>query len=204
MRLPAEKEHLLAQKVPAFANAEEQLRFCLNLLSEYGLETVPNETFADRLLKLLRTVSFVAPPTHPRDVRQLSKEDFLARCGNAYDAGLITPYRMNLMARWLDVIMREGHSRLCDMSVVLDIPFYHRNDQWDMVRSFWCGWGGELERLKQNSTINKGRESHFATLAGDKDGYKLQEFAAILSLHCQICATDPHFWWTRAGFCPHK
>ena len=43
-----------------------------------------------------------------------------------------------------------------------------------------------------------------ATLANDTEGYKLQEFAAILSHPCGLCATSPDAWWTRFSFCEHR
>jgi hypothetical protein len=37
------------------------------------------------------------------------KRDFLARCANAFDAGLCTPERLRLLDKWIDAVMRfEG------------------------------------------------------------------------------------------------
>jgi len=41
---------------------------------------------------------------------KLTKEDFLARCANAYDVGLITPELMQLLADWTDAMLRLEHS----------------------------------------------------------------------------------------------
>lgn len=39
----------------------------------------------------------------------LTKEQFLARCANAFDAGLASESRLRLLDRWLDYVMRlEG------------------------------------------------------------------------------------------------
>lgn len=39
----------------------------------------------------------------------MTREEFLARCANAFDAGLCTPEHIQLMDRWLDFVMRfEG------------------------------------------------------------------------------------------------
>lgn len=103
----------------------------------------------------------------------MTKEQFLARCANAYDAGLITPVTVTLLDRWVDFVMRfEG-------------------GQMNYVASF-------IEDECQ-------RTNHFHTkLAGDEDGYRIIQFAAILKHHCQKCATDPNAWWTRSAFCDHK
>lgn len=39
----------------------------------------------------------------------MTKEEFLARCANAYDAGLVAPERLVLLDRWIDSVLRfEG------------------------------------------------------------------------------------------------
>ena len=43
-----------------------------------------------------------------------------------------------------------------------------------------------------------------STLASDRQGYALQQFAAILAHPCQKCAEDVNAWHTRAGFCEHR
>lgn len=127
----------------------------------------------------------------------MTKEGFLARCATAYDAGLLTPYRLHLMDRWLDVVMREGHSRACDYNAIAMNGRYGQG-QWEIVHQFWTSYG-EVSRLLRNSD----NLNHLATLANDADGYALIQFAAILSHPCQICATDPNAWWTRPGCCRH-
>lgn len=105
----------------------------------------------------------------------MTREDFLARCANAFDAGLIRPETIRLLDRWTDAVMRfEGGQ----MNWVADFIAIER-ERLDGFRS-----GG--------------------TLAGDGDGYDLIRFAAILHHHCQTCATDLNAWWTRAAFCPHR
>ena len=110
--------------------------------------------------------------------REITKEEFLARCSNAYDAGLIDMNRLTLMAQWLDVMMRLEHSWLSNgqtqMRYVLDFM--------DMERT----------RLGGRS------------LANDTEGYSLIQLGAILGHHCQKCATDKDAWWTRSAFCRHK
>lgn len=39
----------------------------------------------------------------------MTRADFLARCGNAFDAGLCSPERLRLLDKWLDFVLRfEG------------------------------------------------------------------------------------------------
>lgn len=133
----------------------------------------------------------------------MTKEDFLARCATAYDMGLVTPERAALMSRWLDVVMREGHSRLCDYRSVAGSSY---QDQHDTVRRFWTHSWGEIARLQRNSLARFGDsgDAAIATLANDVDGYSIIQFAAVLSHPCQICATDRAQWHTRPAFCPHQ
>lgn len=126
--------------------------------------------------------------------------EFLERCANAYDMGLITYQRLHLMEGWLDVVMREGHSRLCDHR---SITGPNVQDQWDKVRNFWYRWG-ELTRLDRNTRNTFGDSGSMATLANDSDGYAIIRFAAILRHPCQQCAVDPEAWHTRSGFCQHR
>jgi len=143
----------------------------------------------------------------------MNKAEFLARCSNAYDCGLITEERMRLMESWLDVVMREGHSRVCDIRLARSE--YHQ-DQWNHVNSFWTGYpghipgppqSGEVGRLLRNSKRDFGGASEpslricIATLANDADGYALIQFAAILTQRCQRCACDPNAAWTRGCHC---
>ncbi len=115
---------------------------------------------------------------------KLTKEEFLARCANAYDCGLVTKDLMHLLNQWLDTMMRLEHSLFT----------YGGQSQLHYVWDF-------LQEERKRLEVEKNRTQ---TLAGDKDGYTLIQFAAILSHHCQKCATDPNAWWTRPGFCDHK
>lgn len=104
----------------------------------------------------------------------LTKEQFLARCGNAFDMGLITPETLRLLERWLDFVMRfEG-------------------GQMNYVADFIEAEARRLERFYPQKT-----------LANDADGYKLIQLAAILGHRCQACAQSQHAWHTRAAFCEH-
>lgn len=39
----------------------------------------------------------------------MTKEEFLERCGNAFDMGLCTPERLTILNRWVDLVLRlEG------------------------------------------------------------------------------------------------
>lgn len=129
----------------------------------------------------------------------MTREQFLARCANAYDMGLITPENLRLMERWLDTIMREGHSRLCDHREVVKLVGH---DQWISVRQFWYSFGGEVGRLERNSRKRFGDTGALATLANDEAGYAIIRFAAVLANPCDRCATDPNAWHTRGCNCP--
>ena len=108
----------------------------------------------------------------------MTKEQFLARCENAFNVGLCTPERLRLMERWLDFVLRfEGGQ----MSFVVDFL--------------------AAEKRRNNAPT---QDMAIGRLAGDADGYALNQFAAILTHHCQECATDPNAWWTRSGFCDHR
>ena len=103
------------------------------------------------------------------------KQDFLARCANAFDAGLCTPERLRLLDKWIDAVMRfEGGQTAYFADFVAD-------------------------ESRRTTHFHPSR-----TLANDVDGYALVQIAAILNHPCQTCATDPKAWWTRAAFCDHK
>ncbi len=36
----------------------------------------------------------------------MTREDFLARCANAYDSGRVTPMVLEVLQRWADMVMR--------------------------------------------------------------------------------------------------
>ena len=111
-----------------------------------------------------------------------SKEEFLARCANAYDCGLITTESLQLLNGWVDTMMRLEHS------------LFSMNGQ-SQLHTVWDFLAQERERLRQNNLI---------TLAGDDLGYKLIQLTSILAHTCQKCAVDPHAWWTRSAFCEHR
>jgi hypothetical protein len=125
----------------------------------------------------------------------MTKEEFLARCANAYDMGLVTPERMSMMERWLDVVMREGHSRLC--------AGRNLQAQWNDVREFWVR---EEARLNRKTDETFGSSEATFTLANDADGYAIIVLAAILGNSCQQCAVDPQAWHTRGcmGHCTNS
>ena len=110
----------------------------------------------------------------------MTKAEFLARCENAWDCGVINHDRLRLMSRWLDFVLRLEGGQL---SMALDFLVAER---------------------KRNGVPFGTPTGAIGQLASDKDGYALQEFAAILTHHCQKCATDPSAWWTRTAFCKHK
>lgn len=105
----------------------------------------------------------------------MTKEQFLARCANAYDMGLCSDLNLNLLDSWLDAVMRFEGGQL----------------------RHW------VEFLEQENKRLNGFDSR-NTLANDKHWYEIIQIAAILSHHCQECATDPKAWHTRSEFCNHK
>lgn len=110
----------------------------------------------------------------------MDKEQFLARCATAWDCGYVTPDRLVLMMNWLDFVMRFEGGQL---SMALDFLVAER-------RRNNCPAGTETGAI--------------GNLAGDTDGYALQEFASLLAHPCQKCATSTSAWHTRAGFCEHR
>jgi hypothetical protein len=110
----------------------------------------------------------------------LTEAEFLERCRVAYRYGLGRPEISRLLERWVDAVMRMEHSL-----------FSHGQSQG---RSW-------LEFLKREDERTERGEK---TLANDKDGYALQQIAAVFSHPCQICATSPDAWHTRPAFCPHR
>jgi len=123
----------------------------------------------------------------------MTKDEFLARAENAWNMGLITPERMDLMNQWLEVVMREGHSRVADQR--------GGQEQWRYVKGFW---DGEMQRLNRRTDETFGASGATFTLANDSDGYALIELAAVLSHPCQACAASRNAWHTRRAFCNHK
>ena len=121
-------------------------------------------------------------------IKELTKEEFLARCANAYDSGLITKDLMHLMEDWLDAMMRLEHS----LFTTGQSQFHY---VWDFLTN---------ERARLFGERDAYCAAEAKTLAADTDGYKLIQLAAILAHACQECATDPNAWWTRSAFCPHN
>lgn len=108
----------------------------------------------------------------------MTKDEFLARCDNAWEIGLCTPERLRLMERWLDFVLRFEGGQMCYA----------------------------VDFLEQEMRRNGGPTGTGAIgkLAGDDDGYALIQLAAILTHRCQACATDSGAWHTRQAFCQHK
>ena len=114
----------------------------------------------------------------------MTKEEFLARCANAFDAGLCTPQRLRILDRWTDFALRYNGVHL---------------GQTGQDRYLFDHLECESRR-----TAAKGFQSGHRTLASDTDGYALIQMSAILNHPCQICAVDPKAWWTRSAMCPHR
>ena len=114
----------------------------------------------------------------------MTKSQFIKRCENAWDMGLITPERLRLMERWCDFVMRFDHTFIG-----------YGQTQGTYVIDFILV---EQQRLRQQD------DAWPKTLANDDDGYKVIQFASVLSHPCQVCAEDPKAWHTRTAFCPHK
>lgn len=100
---------------------------------------------------------------------------FLARCATAYDAGLCSPDRLQILKRWVEIVMRLEGGQL----------------------------GYAVEMLAEESERTAGFRSG-AVLANDSEGYAAVQLMALLTHHCQLCATDSAAWWTRPGFCQHR
>ena len=115
-----------------------------------------------------------------RKTEALTRDEWLARCATVYECGLAQPELMRLMRDWLDALMRHEHTQFSN----------GQGQGKDWLRFLQH----EFERTEQ------GR----ATLANDRDGYALQQIAAILCHPCQRCAEDKCAWHTRSGFCDHK
>ena len=109
----------------------------------------------------------------------MTETEFMARCQTIWRKGHVRPELFTLMRDWLDFVMRLDHTL-----------FSTGQSQGDHVMGFL---NMERERL------SGGR-----TLAGDQDGYALQEIASILAHPCQKCAENVQAWHTRTGFCTHK
>ena len=111
--------------------------------------------------------------------RKWTEEEFIARCRTIYRMGNARPDLFILMQRWLDAVMRYEHT------------------MFSYGQSQGRSWLDFLD-------IERGRVDPNRTLAGDVDGYALQQIAAVFAHHCQKCAEDPQAWHTRPAFCDHK
>ena len=109
----------------------------------------------------------------------MTHDEFMARCETIWAKGHAKPELFRLMRDWLDALMRYEHTQ-----------FSHGQSQGKDWLEFL---NIEFDRTE------RGRN----TLANDRDGYALQEIAAILSHPCQKCAEDKNAWHTRPGFCEH-
>jgi len=117
----------------------------------------------------------------------MTREEFLARAGTAFDAGLITPARLRLLRDWTD-----GFARL-EASVFGEGETARQ--QHAILERFLAN---ERERLRVDE-----RRGYTPTLANDPEGRALVDLTALLAHPCQACGTDPQAWWTRPAFCPH-
>ncbi len=105
----------------------------------------------------------------------MTKKEFLARIGNAWEMGLCTPEVLKIADKWLDFVMR------------------YEGGQQKYVDDFLEDEGVRLHNFEGKYV-----------LANDTLGYKTIQLLAILTHSCQICAVDPNAWHTRSGFCPHR
>lgn len=110
--------------------------------------------------------------------RTLKKEQFLKRCETAWDMGIITEFRLDLVEKCLDFVMRFNNT-----------IFSHGQTQGRYVWDFLLR---EKERIGDRS------------LANDTDLHSAIQFAAILAHPCQKCGEDKNAWHTRRSFCQHK
>ena len=109
----------------------------------------------------------------------MDKKQFLKRCETAWDMGVITEMRLDLIERCLDFVMRLDHTM-----------FGRFQTQGDLV---WNFLEAEKERIGHGNR----------TLANDTDLYSALQFAAVLCHPCQSCSEDKNAWHTRRGFCGH-
>lgn len=118
----------------------------------------------------------------------MTREEFLARCAVAFDAGLLTDARLRLLRDGLDALARIeaaefGQDRLS------------AGQQWGIWRRFL---DDERHRLRVDE-----RPDYVPTLANDPDLSALIAFASRLAHPCQECGVDPDAWVERTAFCPH-
>lgn len=105
----------------------------------------------------------------------MTKQQFLKRCETIYDLGLADSDTLKLLERWADIVMRFEGGQI-----------------WALV-----------DFLQKESERTQ-RFGNHSILAGDTQGYKIIQIAAILTHPCQKCAEDKDAWHTRAAFCKHK
>lgn len=107
----------------------------------------------------------------------MTKDQWLKRCETVWAKGLVTPDRLSLLGRWLEIVARFEHGDT--LRVVELLAEERRRKRPDGVKAF-----GQMEQ--------------------DPDGYALLDLAAVLGHPCQDCAEDPGAWHTRPGFCQHR
>lgn len=114
----------------------------------------------------------------------MTKQEWLARCAMAYDAGFVNDDVLDCLSLGSDVLNRLVHYHMHNESVhQLEIAYGYVAD--------------EINRIKSSNNPS-------GTLASDRVGYGAVELAAIFKHPCQLCGTDRSAWHTRIGFCNHK
>ena len=111
----------------------------------------------------------------------MTHDEYIARCETIWRKGHARPELFSLLRNWLDAVMRYEHS-------LFSLGGQTQGRNW-------------LEFLNAE-LVRTGDGSR--TLANDRDGYALQEIAAVLCHPCQRCAESSEAWHTRPGFCEHK
>ena len=139
----------------------------------------------------------------------MTRDEFLARCELIYDTGHARPEVLGVLARSADALMRYVHyaasAKRCTAEDLILISQRGHEVYWRMEAArqqkdiFDNLVEQEVARIEAQSFPET-----LMTLANDGPGYAAVEFMAILTHHCQLCATDPHSWWTRPGFCSHR
>lgn len=107
----------------------------------------------------------------------MNKQQFIKRCETAWDMGLINEFRLGMIEKWLDFVMK------------LDLTLFgggetHGECVFDFLES-------ERKRLRKNG------------FSSDEDLNASIQFSAVLSHPCQKCGEDKNAFHTRRWFCPH-
>lgn len=138
----------------------------------------------------------------------MTKDQFLARCALIYDTGHARPEVLRVVERACDAIMRYTHyaaiKHLLEAQQLGDTPI-DAHWRWQAARQQKDIFDKIIEQEVLRVTKDVSPEAGYTrTLANDPEGYKAVEVGAILTHHCQLCATDPRAWWTRSGLCTHR